>query len=246
MKSLILKINLVLRNSKKRLSMIVFVLINLIQLSACHNQSSIRSEVRGIVVDQTSRINHASEILQDNKVSSELNISKAISSHLLHQSLTFEQIKAYIRTQNPNLDSEKLARAITTASRKYNYDPIFLLAIIKTESRFNPNAVGKAGEIGLMQIKPSTAEWIAKKKRFPWVNKDELFNPEYNIHMGALYFKYLKKSLNSKASDYINAYNMGPKKLRRLPAAGGKDHPYFERVVKNYISIYQSFENTNS
>lgn len=229
-----------MRNSKKKLALVMFIALNLIQLSACHNRydvsHDISYEVRNLVIDQKSRISHASEILKD----------KAISRHLLHQRLSIGQIKDYIRSQNPKLDADKLAEAITLASRKYNYDPIFLLAIIKTESRFNSNAVGAVGEIGLMQIKPTTAEWIAKKKNFPWINKDELFNPEYNIHLGALYFKYLKKSLNSKASDYINAYNMGPGALRRVPAENDKVHTYFERVVKNYISIYQSFEKTDS
>lgn len=243
MKSLFLISNLYLRNSKKKLALILFVIINLVQLSAC-NHKAILVEIQ---VDEQSRLSHAQEIIKDNLLdNTELNISKAISQTLLHQQLTLKQITAYISTQNPKLDAEKLAHAVINASRKYNYDPIFLLAIIKTESRFNPNAVGTSGEIGLMQIKPSTAEWIAKKKKFPWVNKDELFNPEYNIHLGALYFKYLKKSLKSKASDYVTAYNMGPANLRRLPAEDGRVPVYFERVIRNYISIYQSFENTNS
>ncbi len=232
-----------MRNSKKKLATVLFVIINFTQLAAC-NHNTVTTE---IVVDEKARLIHAQEIIKDGKLSNtELNITKAISQTLLHQKLTLEQIKAYIHSENADLDADKLAQAIINASSKYNYDPIFLLAIIKTESRFNPNAVGTAGEIGLMQIKPSTAEWIAKKKKFPWVNKEELFNPEYNIHLGALYFKYLKKSMNSKASDYIAAYNMGPANLRRLPADDTKAPAYFERVIKNYISIYQSFENTNS
>lgn len=243
MKSLILKSNLILRSSKKKLALVLFVAINLTQLAACNH----KTVVTEIVIDERARLLHAKEIIKDNKLDrTELNISKAISQTLLHQKLTIEQIKSYIHSENKNLDADRLARAIINASTKYNYDPIFLLAIIKTESRFNPNAIGTAGEIGLMQIKPSTAEWIAKKKKFPWVNKEELFNPEYNIHLGALYFKYLKKSMNSKASDYIAAYNMGPANLRRLPADYAKAPAYFERVIKNYISIYQSFENTNS
>lgn len=235
-----------MRNSKKKLALVIFVVINFTQLAAC-NHKDLASDSSEVTVDERARLSHAQEIIKDNKLDhTELNISKAISQTLLHQKLTLEQIKAYIHSENANLDAEKLAQAIINASRKYNYDPIFLLAIIKTESRFNPNAVGTSGEIGLMQIKPSTAEWIAKKKKFPWVNKAELYNPEYNIHLGALYFKYLKKSLNSKASDYIAAYNMGPANLRRLPADYNKAPAYFERVIRNYISIYQSFENTNS
>lgn len=231
-----------MRNSKKKLALVLFVTINFIQLAACNHKTIVNE----ILVDENSRLTHAQEIIKDNKFSTELNITKAIHQTLLYQELTLKQIEAYIHAQNPKLDQKKLALAIINVSRKYNYDPIFILAIIKTESRFNPNAVGTSGEIGLMQIRPSTAEWIAKKKKFIWVNREELFDPEYNIHLGALYFKYLKKSLKSKASDYITAYNMGPSNLRRLPADMAKAPVYFERFIKNYISIYQSFENTNT
>ena len=231
-----------MRNSKKKLALVIFVAINFTQLAACNHKAFVTENG----VDEKARLSHAQEIIKDNKLSTELNITKAINQTLLNQKLTLEQIESYIHAANPKLDQKKLAQAIINVSRKYNYDPIFLLAIIKTESSFNPNAVGTSGEIGLMQIKPSTAEWIAKKKNFIWVNRDELFNPDYNIHLGALYFKYLKKSLKSKASDYISAYNMGPANLRRLPAELTKAPAYFERFIKNYISIYQSFENTNT
>jgi soluble lytic murein transglycosylase-like protein len=53
---------------------------------------------------------------------------------------------------------------IIKESAKHDFDPVLVLAIIKTESSFNPLAIGGVGEIGLMQIRPETAEWIAKKK----------------------------------------------------------------------------------
>ena len=77
MKSLNLKSNPVMRTSKKKLALVMFVGLSLIQLSACHNKYDISPEVRSLVVDQNSRINHASEILKDTQLAAELNISKA-------------------------------------------------------------------------------------------------------------------------------------------------------------------------
>lgn len=55
-------------------------------------------------------------------------------------------------------------QALLLASRKLKLDSMLLLSIIETESGFNPKRRGRHGEIGLMQLKPSTARWIAKKQ----------------------------------------------------------------------------------
>jgi soluble lytic murein transglycosylase len=43
----------------------------------------------------------------------------------------------------------EIAVVLAEESEKYQIDPVFLIAVIKTESSFNPNARGSAGEIGL-------------------------------------------------------------------------------------------------
>lgn len=35
-----------------------------------------------------------------------------------------------------------------------------VMGMCEVESSFNPNAIGSVGEIGLMQVKPTTANWI--------------------------------------------------------------------------------------
>jgi len=41
--------------------------------------------------------------------------------------------------------------------------PLLFLALIRQESRFNPDAVSWAGATGLTQVMPSTGEWIAEQ-----------------------------------------------------------------------------------
>jgi soluble lytic murein transglycosylase-like protein len=55
-------------------------------------------------------------------------------------------------------------------------------AVMAVESGYNPDAIGGAGEIGLMQILPSTARMLG----FNGTNSD-LAIPENNIHYGVLY-----------------------------------------------------------
>ncbi len=153
-----------------------------------------------------------------------------------------DYIRRYIGHENSKLDAEKLTEMLLKVSREQGYDPVFLLAVIKTESKFNPNTVGLAGEIGLMQIKPGTAKWICKKKNIDWLGVKKLKDPSYNVLVGAAYFHYLKTTLDSKSQRYINAYNMGINNLQRLPALGQNKHPYYGRVISNYLAIYSQMK----
>ena len=44
-------------------------------------------------------------------------------------------------------------------------------AVVRHESNFNPRVTGRAGEIGLMQIKPKTAAWIAERYHIPFISR---------------------------------------------------------------------------
>ena len=50
---------------------------------------------------------------------------------------------------------DKLIRAVATEN---HVDPMLVKAVVWRESRFNPRAHGRAGELGLMQIMPAAAE----------------------------------------------------------------------------------------
>lgn len=147
-------------------------------------------------------------------------------------------IAQYLKKRNKKLNSEKFTQTLLSISQTHAYDPIFLLAVIQTESSFNFNAVGGVGEIGLMQLKPDTAEWISKKQGIEWRGAQALKDPEYNIQLGAYYFKYLRNSVDAKSLKYVNAYNLGLTSMKRMPSANLKRHPYFGKVVKHYLMIY--------
>lgn len=82
---------------------------------------------------------------------------------------------------------------ILSISKNNDVSPILVKAVIWKESKFNPRAVGKVGETGLMQIRELTAlEW-SRDNKMPTINKEHLFNPQTNITIGSW---YLKKMLN--------------------------------------------------
>jgi soluble lytic murein transglycosylase len=200
------------------------------------NQACQLRPSKEVLYDQDQiRIKHAHELLKKDYPGSD--IKKFEGDFKLAQ-----YIKAYVSKEGEKLNAGELTETLLAVSKKHGYDPIFLLAIIKTESQFNPDAIGTSGEIGLMQIKPDTAEWICKKKKLKWLGAARLKNPHYNILIGAHYFEYLKNTLKSQSARYITAYNMGLNNLQRLPAGAQYEHPYYEKVISNYLYIYSELK----
>jgi soluble lytic murein transglycosylase len=76
---------------------------------------------------------------------------------------------------------------------EYDIPPEVIFAVIKTESGFDPNARSSAGALGLMQMMPSTFEWLTGEEHLNEKLADiKLFDPEVNIRYGTYYISYLK------------------------------------------------------
>lgn len=219
--------NIIVRNTKK-----IFTRLFCFFFVCCFNFSC---QTPKYSHNESARLSHAKELLSSDYSSTTALRFEGDQNFGLY-------LTEYIQQENSKINSRSVTQALISASDKNHYDPVFLLAVIKTESQFNPRAVGSAGEIGLMQIKPDTAEWICQKSGFPWKGAAALKDPVYNLQIGALYFKYLKKSLKSRSAYYINAYNMGINNLQRLPASSKIKHPYYSKVMQNYIGIYQELQ----
>jgi len=130
----------------------------------------------------------------------------------------------------------EIASTLITQANKYHLDPVFLLAVIKTESRFNPLAHGRHGDIGLMQLLPKTGQWMASRMKIK--GHIDLRDPILNIKIGAAYFAYLRKHFGSKGSRYLAAYNMGIRNVHKLLKEDKEPLIYATRVLKNYRDLY--------
>lgn len=193
-------------------------------------------------VNEASRVSHAKELLGGRY--------KGSTAQKLEGQMTLNEM-IYRKVQNslaPRWKSQarNIARTVIAESDKYKLDPIFVLAVIKTESKFNPLIVGRHGEIGLMQIKPDTAEWMARKYGIAWNGKQTLENPSSNIRIGLAYMNYLRSEFSGKAVKYVSAYNMGPRNVRRLIAKNMKPAEYNTRVMQNYTELYARISDFNN
>ena len=89
-------------------------------------------------------------------------------------------------------------------------------AVIRIESNFRANARGRAGEVGLMQIKPSTARAMGYSGSIKG-----LYNPETNIKYGMKYLGQARKLGDGSVCGTILKYNAGhgAKRMNRVSAA---------------------------
>jgi soluble lytic murein transglycosylase len=80
---------------------------------------------------------------------------------------------------------------ILAAARRYGMDPTLVKAVVWRESGFNPRALGRAGEIGLMQLMDAAAqEWAETEHAYP-LPEEHLFHPATNTLAGTWYLRKL-------------------------------------------------------
>jgi len=126
-------------------------------------------------------------------------------------------------------------------SRQFNIDPLFVLAVIREESRFQPDAGSYAGALGLMQIIPKTGKGIASQLGISNFSSQMLLDPEISIRMGSYYLSKQLESFNQNKYYACGAYNGGPGSMNSwISSWGDKDIDEFIEYVsydetRNYI-----------
>lgn len=93
-------------------------------------------------------------------------------------------------------------------------EPALAHAVARQESEFNPKAVSSSSARGLMQLLPRTARKVAKGLRLRY-RKDRLFDPHYNMRLGAAYLGQLIRRYRGSYIMALAAYNAGPNRVKR-------------------------------
>lgn len=99
-------------------------------------------------------------------------------------------------------------------------DPLLILALIRQESAFQPNAVSPSRARGLMQLLAPTAREMARalKMRLPNFPR-VLFQPDVNIKLGSHYLRRMSNSYQGHLPLAFAAYNAGPGRIRTWSAS---------------------------
>jgi peptidoglycan lytic transglycosylase len=103
---------------------------------------------------------------------------------------------------------------LEASAKEWALDEAILYSLIRQESRFVPEARSRAGAMGLMQLMPATAKWVARQIPVQPFKVDMLVRPEVNIRMGTYYFRRVLSALGHPILATA-AYNAGPGRARR-------------------------------
>ncbi|AUV85309.1 transglycosylase SLT domain-containing protein [Vibrio campbellii] len=137
---------------------------------------------------------------------------------------------------------------IVAASKQWQIDPALILAVIHTESAFNPNAVSHADAIGLMQVMENGGALEVSQQLYfgRKIEREALFDPEFNIDIGTAYLHILETeylhaihSEKSRTLLSIAAYNCGLSNLMRS-LSYTQSVPKFTKEMNdlNYEEVY--------
>jgi soluble lytic murein transglycosylase len=150
---------------------------------------------------------------------------------------TFNVLSKYRTGLNP-VQLRQTARVIHQEGKKFGYDPMFLVALIVTESSAYNWAVSNVGARGLMQLMPFTAEEIASETALQWKGKKTLYDPLLNIKMGTYYLGKMESKFGNLQLA-LEAYNQGPKRLNKMLNRGYLPTRYSNKVFSAYERIKQ-------
>ncbi len=139
------------------------------------------------------------------------------------------------RQRKDRLRSLPFGGLILESAARNDVDGFLIAAVVEAESSFNPSAVSPAGAVGLMQVLPSTADFVRIGAKDP-------LEPKTNLEVGTRYLGWLLELYDGDLELALAAYNAGPGNVNRY--SGIPPFPeterYVERVLTTYVDHYRS------
>ena len=140
----------------------------------------------------------------------------------------------------------KYEKNINYFAEKYDINGAIIASVANVESNYNSSAVSSKGAVGVMQLMPSTAKWLAGKLGDEY-QENKLWEAEYNLNLGSFYLAYLIDFFEDERLG-ICAYNAGQgnvsswlnnkdyskdgKTLEKIPFE--ETRIYLQKVLRNY------------
>lgn len=124
-----------------------------------------------------------------------------------------------------DLAPERYRMLVVEVAHRHQVDPRLIASVITVETKWDAGAVGAHGELGLMQVLPSTGEWLAGL-----MDRQEydLSDPETSLEFGTYYLSLLIKE-HGDPQIALAVYNGGPN-----AAATWQDNLYMKKVMRVY------------
>ena len=105
---------------------------------------------------------------------------------------------------------QKYTEQVQRSSSEFGVDEALVYSVIRTESGFRPEVESSAGAIGLMQLMPSTFDWLQEKLdgeiRY---DVNALKDPDINVRYGSYFLSILLDRYGGDIRTASAAYNAG-------------------------------------
>ena len=139
-------------------------------------------------------------------------------------------------------------QAILSAAKARKLDPRFILALIRQESVFKPQAKSPAGARGLLQLTMDAAQKYGPGAGLNALSENQLYRPETSITVGAEYIEHLSTLFPGMLEPVAASYNGGEDNVARWLARARRNDPgvftsevgfdetkgYVQKVMSNY------------
>ncbi len=144
----------------------------------------------------------------------------------------------------------------------WRVDPALAFGHIVQESAFRRTAVSAVGAVGLMQVRPITAQEVAQVRNVPY-SRATLTDPRFNLEFGQTFIESMRRSSGTAGQlpRVIASYNAGPMPVARWAGINDKGDPllwiesipywetrYYVPAVMRNMWVYQGLnrEDTTS
>jgi len=141
---------------------------------------------------------------------------------------------------------------VSRGAQANGVDPLLVVAVMRQESLFDPQARSAANAYGLMQLLPQTAAQLAAGRP---LDQSTLFEPEINVELGTRYLSGLLSRFGGDVLRALAAYNGGEASVRKWEQRFGGLEPdefvesityretrdYVKRVLSNYRAYEQIY-----
>jgi soluble lytic murein transglycosylase-like protein len=170
----------------------------------------------------------------------EARLNEVKASHRAQQASFVSNI---IRLHTPGKqDIQALAEIIVHESEKAGYDPLFVAAVIRSESMFKHGATSARGAKGLMQLMPATGKYISEREKIALSKTADLHDPATNVRLGIAYLKYLEKKFNGNRERVLLAYNWGPSNVLLSMRGAAKPPTQSLQYAQKILSAHSQWE----
>jgi soluble lytic murein transglycosylase-like protein len=133
--------------------------------------------------------------------------------------------KPRINFRDKDANRKRFSSRIAEVSRRYQVPEALIHAVIAIESAYDPNAVSRAGAVGLMQLMPETA------KRYGVADRRD---PTANLTGGTRYLKDLLLRFDSNLELVLAGYNAGENAVEKFGNPFDETRNYVTKVMKLY------------